>query len=157
MWVLCAVGEISGWGSTHIIKELNQSVSCQLSIVLNDLVISKDVDALHLIQTWGEERRTGFTAGKQVVMLDFFPLLIDRRWVHMSWSPVHYIEVQFISLDFIFSSIFCGRKMFLNIGCLFLLTFCEIFVTFHFCQIKDILDDMFSSDWWIHLRAAEFL
>ncbi len=36
---------------THIIEELQQRVSRQLSVVLDDLVISKDVDAVHLQQT----------------------------------------------------------------------------------------------------------
>lgn len=36
---------------THIVEELQQRVGRQLSVVLDDLVISKDVDAVHLQQT----------------------------------------------------------------------------------------------------------
>ncbi len=39
---------------TYIIEELNQGVGSQLSIILDDLIVGKDVDALHLIQTWRE-------------------------------------------------------------------------------------------------------
>lgn len=37
---------------TYIVDELDQGVGGQLSIVLNDLIIGKDVDAFHLIQAW---------------------------------------------------------------------------------------------------------
>lgn len=37
--------------ATYIVEELHQGVGGQLAIVLDDLVIGKDVNTLHLIQT----------------------------------------------------------------------------------------------------------
>ena len=37
---------------TYIVQELHQSVGGQFAVILDDLVISKDVNTLHLIQTW---------------------------------------------------------------------------------------------------------
>lgn len=39
-------------GSTYIVEELHQGVGGQFAVVLDDLIIGEDVNALHLIQTW---------------------------------------------------------------------------------------------------------
>lgn len=39
-------------GLTYIVQELHQGVGGQFAVVLDDLVIGKDVNTLHLIQTW---------------------------------------------------------------------------------------------------------
>lgn len=41
--------------TAYIIEELDQGVSGQFSIILNYFIVRKDVDALHLIQTWCEK------------------------------------------------------------------------------------------------------
>lgn len=38
----------------YIVQELHQGVGGQFAVVLDDLVIGKDVNTLHLIQTWRE-------------------------------------------------------------------------------------------------------
>lgn len=50
--------------ATYVIEELNQSIGSQLSIILNDFIVSKDINALHLIQTLskrkcGKKRKLG--------------------------------------------------------------------------------------------------
>lgn len=42
--------------ATYIIEELNQSIGSQLSIILNDFIISEDINTLHLIQTLWERK-----------------------------------------------------------------------------------------------------
>lgn len=37
---------------THVVEELHQRVGRQLSVILDDLIVGKYVDALHLIQTF---------------------------------------------------------------------------------------------------------
>lgn len=41
---------------TYIIEELNQRVGSQLSVILDDFIVSEDINTLHLIQTLSKRR-----------------------------------------------------------------------------------------------------
>ncbi len=59
---------------THIIEELQQRVSRQLSVVLDDLIISKDVDAVHLQQTCQNKHLnvSGVFDGLDIIRINIF-------------------------------------------------------------------------------------